>query len=122
MPMPSSGDCWYCALFQDDSGMRPTREGEQGMGDDMPTVYSDGTTGRQPNHDHLWSHIEERYYVPSLAVNALRERGYRDVGIYIHLNMNQDTQRMGGPGVFENVKRDITRYLTKRLVPAAPTK
>jgi hypothetical protein len=94
MPMPSGGDCWYCAMFGDKGG-----------------------------EDHLWNHMEENYYVPSLAVNALREKGYQDAGVFMWLDMNLDgTGKMGRPGGrYDNVKRDITSYLRKRLVPQAPT-
>jgi len=100
MPMPSGGDCWYCLLR--------TTEGE--------------TMGDIGDNSHLWSHIEDHYYVPSLAVNALRERGYKDVGIYMWLDMNADTQTMGGGDRYENVRRDIRNYMRKRMVPDAPTK
>jgi len=108
LPMPGNGDCWFClGLVQDASVVNDK------------VVVSDGAS---QNHDHLWSHIEDKYYVPMLAVNALRERGYRDVGIYMWLDMDQDTNRMGKPGGrYENVKRDIVKYMSKRLIPQAPT-
>lgn len=95
MPMPSGADCWMCA------GIIP-----------------------RDDHDHLHSHIttRERYYVPSLAVNALREAGYRDVGIYMWLDMDPDNNRMGKQdGSYDSVKRDIRKYLRKRLIPKPPT-
>lgn len=96
MPMPSGADCWYCC-------------------------------GVAPDHgDHLESHIEERYYVPSLAVNALRERGYRDMGVYMFLAMNADEQTMGGERFSEPdrkvVSRAIRDYLLKRLIPSPTNK
>ena len=113
MPMPSGGDCWYCALSSHDGVP---------MGDAMDTLHEDGSVTVQPNPGHLFDHIEESYYVPSLAVNALRERGYRDVGIYIWLDMDPENGTMGKPeGNYDGVKRDIVKYLTKRMVPKAPT-
>jgi hypothetical protein len=121
MPMPSGGDCWYCALSQDTGRITPTGGGLQPMGDNMPTVHEDGRTTMQANHDHLLHHIEERYYVPSLAVNALRERGYKDVGIYMWLDMDADAGTMGKKGGnYDVVRRDLRKYMAKRLVPAAP--
>lgn len=112
--MPGSGDCWYCLLRTQDG---------QTMGDSMTTLHEDGSLSQEVSNGHLFDHIEENYYVPSLAVNALRERGYRDVGIYIHLGMDQDTGMMGGPGAFyDSIKRDLTKYMRKRMVPSAPTK
>lgn len=46
---PSGGDCWYCFMVTDDG---------QSLGD---------ATG---DTDHILSHFEEEYYVPSLMVNA----------------------------------------------------
>lgn len=41
VPPPSAGDCWFCCMKDKD------------------------------DHDHLRSHIEEKYYVPSLLRNAI---------------------------------------------------
>jgi hypothetical protein len=49
---PSEGDCWYC-LLRDQNG--------QSMGD----AFND--------KQHILSHIEERYYVPSMIKNAMQE-------------------------------------------------
>jgi sarcosine oxidase delta subunit len=113
MPMPSEGDCWHCAMFDaippNDSATRLAKRGT--------TVEPVERMGSE----HLLSHMEERYYVPSLAINALRERGYLDVGVYMLLDMNQDTKKMGKPhGQYDGVRRDIRRYLSKRLIPQAP--
>ena len=125
MPMPGEGDCWYCGMHRADGTP---------LGDAMDTLHSDGSLTIEEAHDHLLSHMSEKYYVPSLAVNALRERRYRDAGIYMWLDMdpirpNRDgtamegTDTMGKPGGrYDNVRRDIRAYLVKRLVPKAPTK
>lgn len=42
---------------------------EPGPGD---CFYCRGMFGDEPNSDHILSHIEEQYYVPSLLVNAIR--------------------------------------------------
>ncbi len=44
VPAPSAGDCWFCSLFQ----------------------------GQTADASHLTSHMEEKYFVPSLLVNALK--------------------------------------------------
>jgi len=99
VPMPSGGDCWYCALVTDDG---------------MPMGEAAG------NVEHLDMHMKDKYVVPSLLVNALRERGYQDAGIYIHLGMNPETGMMGHRLVgTDSIKRDLTKYLRKRLIPAA---
>lgn len=93
LPMPSGGDCWGCL------GM---------IGDDK---------------DHLFQHMEEQYFVPSLAVNALRERGYQDAGIYYFLDMQPEENRMGGRSTqygtrvsVDTVKRALTKYMRNRLI------
>jgi hypothetical protein len=104
MPMPSGGDCWFCALR--------TESGQ--------------TWGDMGNSAHLLTHMEERYYVPTLAVNALRATTkLTDTGIYLWLDMNQDTNRMGGKKQgkkpYDSVKRALRKYMRKRLVPEPPT-
>lgn len=93
LPMPSNGDCWYCI------GMMP-----------------DST-------DHLLGHLDEKYYVPSLAVNALRETGYKDAGIFIFLDMQPEQDRMGGRSTdygsrisADTIRRSMRNYLQKRLL------
>ena len=51
LPMPSGGDCWYCAMF----------EKAPGPGKLPPNVST----------DHLLEHMKTRYVVPSLVWNAL---------------------------------------------------
>lgn len=107
MPMPGGGDCWFCSMF-DTGNIR----GDQMNGD----------------HSHLMSHIEEGYYVPSLAVNALRVKGYSDTGIFLHLRMKPEDGIMGGEGYRASdgsmggnlVRRAIRDYLVDRLVPEPP--
>lgn len=93
MPMPGGGDCWGCAFRADDVTIEP-------MG-----------------VDHLWEHIKERYYVPSMFANAYRARGMQPAGVYMMLHMNQDTGRMGGERIDRSeVRRVLRRYLYQRLV------
>jgi hypothetical protein len=75
------------------------------------------------NHEHLLSHMEERYYVPSLAVNALRERGLKDLGISLVLDMTENGMggRVYGNKTYADVRRYLTAYMRKRLMPQAPT-
>jgi len=55
VPLPSGGDCWFCALGSEDG--KP-------MGD------------RQA--DHYLSHMDDNYYVPALLFNAMKSRGMGD--------------------------------------------
>lgn len=84
--MPSGGDCWHCALRTDN---------KESLGD------------ATKNNDHLYHHIEEGYFVPSLLVNAGREAGYRDDQIGL--------MGIGGHRLFIDPENNIYKYLVKRL-------
>lgn len=93
VPMPSSGDCWGCCMT--------TADGE--------TVFGD---------DHLEQHMSENYYVPSLMVNAMREKGYQDAGIYMLTGMNPDANQMGTRRMEKDSCRHALRgYMQKHLLP-----
>lgn len=55
---PSGGDCWYCLM--------KTTEGKS-LGD------------ASQNTSHLRSHMEEKYYVPSMLAAAMKEAGNTDM-------------------------------------------
>lgn len=81
----TAGDCWYCSM-----------------------VVSEGPHAGKPlgdahqNHDHLREHLGERYYMASLALNAVKECGYPIPAVILpHLTM---------------VKRSLRRYLLARLL------
>jgi len=54
VPQPSNGDCWYCLMKEEKTGK---------------------TWGEQAHSDHVELHIKEKYYVPSLLVNAFERIG-----------------------------------------------
>lgn len=83
---PNGGDCWHCAL-RDDNG----------------TALGDRTGGG----DHLRQHIRDKYYVPSLLINAGRAAGYRDEQIGL--------MGIGGRRLFIDPERNIYKYITKQL-------
>ncbi len=56
LEVPSGGDCWYCHMVS-------TENPNETMGDLSSSTSS----------EHLISHMDERYYVPSLLLNAVRE-------------------------------------------------
>lgn len=51
IPTPSGGDCWYCCM--------------RSVDDNTPWGELSGNTS------HIYSHIEEKYYVPSLLVRVI---------------------------------------------------
>jgi hypothetical protein len=85
---PPTGDCFYCLM---------TTEGDS-LGD---------ATG---DTSHLESHLDERYYMVSLLLNAFRDRNYADPAqsLSLHLSM----------GLVDNLRREMSRYLLKRLTNA----
>lgn len=56
VPKPNAGDCFYCSMIV----QPPSIDAGRSLGE----VAGGG--------DHIVSHIEEKYYVPSLLVNAIR--------------------------------------------------
>ncbi len=84
LPEPSGGDCWHCLL---------TTTGGQGLGDATGDI------------EHLISHMEESYYVPSLVLRALQEVGY------------PYPEYIFKAGMPEQIGRAVTRYLKARLMP-----
>ena len=73
LPLPSSGDCWFCALHDKDN------------------VPMDGNK----NNDHLLSHLKENYLHGSILVNAMRENNYRDeqISLFFHLKYSDYFKR-----------------------------
>lgn len=94
MPTPGNGDCWFC-LMRTENGVT--------MGDSAAT------------QEHLLSHLDEDYVVPSLLANAVAERGYIAPGVI--LNVSQDGTRMGGSSFGRStVTAALSAYLKRRLV------
>lgn len=72
------------------------------------------------DHDHLRAHIEEDYYVPSLAINATVERGYGDPRVVLSM-MARDWVE-GRRGRSEMFAHDLSDYLKRRLLVGAHSK
>lgn len=95
IPQPSAGDCWFCS-------MKDAKTGKP-LGD---TTHDD---------EHLRSHIEEKYYVPSLIFNVLAESGSMwDKQAVQSAIFNQDFDMLIG-GVENRLKKMIRRYIRARL-------
>lgn len=92
---PSEGDCWFC-LMHDTNG-KAWGEGSQ---------------------DHILSHMEESYYVPSLLVNAI---AYHPVcmltqdGISRIWNTNEVLDGWQRDIVTRDIKSSLTKYIKKQL-------
>ena len=79
--LPSAGDCWYCSMFDKELN-----------------------TG---NVEHIREHMREKYYVPSLLVNAGRAAGYRDDQIGM--------MGIGGRRLFIDPERNIYKFVVRKL-------
>lgn len=94
IPMPSSGDCWFCSLFK-------TKENP--------------TFGKTHN-DHILSHIKEKYYVPSLAVNALESFGASMAAkSTLWFYMGHENANDWGDFALEQIEKSIKRYIYREL-------
>ena len=83
---PNYGDCWYCSMV--------TAEGKP-LGDCVS------------ESDHLISHFKEKYYVPSLLLNAIKESGYTNIPIIWHMiKDNKDIY---------HAKNALRKYFKKRF-------
>ena len=96
LPKPGHGDCWYCLMRTEDG---------KSLGDAVKDV------------EHLQSHIDEDYVVPSLVWSALVEAGYDPQRQIIH------ALAFGEPGNMADtardaVKRSVVKYMVRRMIRA----
>lgn len=116
IPVPSGADCWLCMMFDAvDNKATPNNFNSY--------AGSRSRQGLKPHSDnsHLWSHIEEGYFVPTLLVNALEALGYGDAyksQAWYHMTGDESyqwfrhqTQGESG-GMYANA---IRRYMLRRL-------
>jgi len=98
IPAPSQGDCWGCLFHKQD-------------------IAPCGPLGA----DHLLSHIEEKYYVPSLLVNALESLGGSQAMKMVVADSFGGKPPEGWPGtiVKDQLIKFITRYVQRGLGMAA---
>lgn len=95
LPLPSGGDCWYCLM--------QTNDGE---------MLGDATN----NTDHLLSHMEDEYVVPSLVWRALQEAGFHPDRQIIHSLAFGQTDMLSLMDMAEDrVKQAVSKYMKKRF-------
>jgi hypothetical protein len=83
---PSSGDCFFCQLFSEND----------------------------KDHTHIYSHLQEDYFVPSLLFNAIKERGYRDP-VFIWAMIKSDAEQ-GKDGMLKSTLRSFFSKRKNQLV------
>jgi hypothetical protein len=113
MPMPNAGDCWFCSMH--------VSEGKD----------KGKALGEVSHSDHLDAHMKERYYVPSLLWNAVRDRGYHDGGqTFMSMMLDFDAWKEGKMKVshewnstqpsrsaLKELSRLLGKYMRKNLIP-----
>lgn len=85
---PSNGDCWYCLMFE--------KNGHKSA-------------------DHIKSHIERKYYVPSLLVNAVNEFPVGDA-IRYQLNEWMDGNKSDGGWLNDIAKEQATKAIARHCM------
>lgn len=96
LPYPDGGDCWFCHM--------KTEDGK--------------TLGDSTHSDHISSHLEESYVVPSLVYNAMVEAGY-DPGRNMQFSLvfgeeNKDLHCNIRDSIRPHIQRAIYKYIMKR--------
>lgn len=105
MPAQDSGDCIFCQFRTVDGGVP--------LGDSVG------------DNEHLLSHIDEGYVMPSLFWNAVKAKGYLHPEIILGLQVSPDGKAIiGGVGsasfrTNDSVKRALRSYLNKRVITNA---
>jgi len=97
IPQPSGGDCWAC-LMKNDKG---------------ETVMGNG---------HIFNHLDEKYYVPSLLLNALEEFGASQVmrsQVRYYMGYHKENSDRLEGYVNKQIAKCLTRYLYRRVGLAA---
>jgi hypothetical protein len=108
---PSKGDCFYC----------------QGMVDKAEVINDNIVIkGKCDDGDHIISHIKQKYFVPTLLVNALNEN--EEIGIYglapidkhniayyFKENGWEETQPMMSDMTRKRLTLILKRYINKRV-------
>jgi hypothetical protein len=94
---PSGGDCWYC-FFTDTGTGKPLGEVTR-------------------NSEHLLAHIRTKYYVPSLAWNALKAMGasqamFHNLASYQRLD---EVKPYLSDFIDEQIEKAIRRYVYREL-------
>lgn len=110
---PSGGDCFYCHLRKPDG---------KAIGDAMDTLHADGSVTVEPTTDHLLSHMDEGYVVPSLAYNAMQERGAGPAWYWTVFKGEDggDKQRVfekisGRNSLLDSARKEIVRWVRRYM-------
>jgi len=98
VPAPGPGDCWHCYLYFEEDNK---------------------TWGELGDGDHLLSHMEEDYFVPSLLLRAVQTTGRCSLAAESWLHYSWYDKK-NVPGYFTDIatvqlKKALVKYLKKQL-------
>lgn len=105
IPAPSGADCWGCCMVPADGSTPAPNEGLAGP-------------------DHMLSHLEEEYYVPSLVVRALKRFGgskaaYHDLSILWNTEEGRFNEEHDKPvrfwGMQDQIQSAVRRHVCEQL-------
>lgn len=101
---PSTGDCLYCQIFSQQLQVKHVKLQRLDASGNLSSVNS-------ANDDmaHIWSHLEERYFVPSMLLWAIKEQGYSDPNL-VYALARMDCER----GNDAQLKRHLRKFFSKR--------
>jgi len=104
VPKPSTGDCWYCSMVVS----KPDKD----TGKPLGTAMKDKS--------HIESHIAEKYYVPSLLVNAQNEFGASQASWWVVGDLWNEPQCKGMANIYgrivkQQIEQNIRRYCYRQL-------
>jgi len=94
---PSGGDCWYCVMKEVKTGTPLGELSGRGKG------------------GHIEAHIKEKYYVPSLAWNALEAMGASQMARFNLACYQGLTDEKPFMDLDEQLERTIRRYCLREL-------
>jgi len=99
IPSPSNGDCWYCSMRTVDKN--------------VPLGEVNG------DKDHILSHLDEGYYVPSLLVRAIEVFPVSIMaknGLALAWNPNCEKDRETANYIpWEQIEKSIARYMYRQM-------
>lgn len=99
---PGTGDCLYCQIFsQGANHIKLQRFDARG---NLSSVNSE-----DDDMVHIWSHLEEGYFVPSMLLWAIKEQGYSNPEL-IYTLTRVDCER----GNDAQLKRHLRKFFSKR--------
>jgi len=99
VPEPSAGDCWFCSMH--------VVEGSPNAGKSLGEAFKD--------KDHILGHIKEKYYVPSLLMNALKSMGASQAAYWAIGGVWGKNSGFDQEFIWTRITKSLRRYILKEL-------